>query len=205
VILLGLTGSIGMGKSTTAGLFREAGVPVYDSDAAVAGLYAPGGAGVEPVGQAFPAAVYEGGIDRARLSALLLDDPEALKRLEALVHPLLTEGRDRFLVQARAAGADVVVLDVPLLFEAGRPQDLDAIVVVSAPEDAQRQRVLARPGMTPEKLDFILARQMPDAEKRARADFVVDTGHGLDLARQQVAAVLAAVRAPGWRRASGDA
>ncbi len=197
MILLGLTGSIGMGKSTTAGLFAAEGVPVYDSDAAVHGLYAKGGAAVGRVEALFPGVVEDGAINRTLLSARVVGDPEALKRLEAAVHPLVSERRAAFLAQAKAEGARVVVLDIPLLFETGGDGQVDKVVVVSAPEAVQRARVLARPGMTPEKLDAILARQTPDADKRAKADFVIDTGSGIEAARDQVRAVLAAVAGPG--------
>jgi dephospho-CoA kinase len=197
VIVLGLTGSIGMGKSTTAGLFREAGAPVQDADQVVAELYARGGAAVGPVGAAFPGVVSGGAIDRAALSRRVLGDPDALARLEAIVHPLVRAERERFLQAAK--GAEVVVFDVPLLLEAGVDQDVDAVVVVSAPEKVQRERVLSRPDMTEAKLAQILARQTPDAEKRARADFVIDTGHGVEAARQQVRAVLDKVRSPQFR------
>lgn len=198
MIVLGLTGSIGMGKSTTAGLFRERGVPVQDSDAVVAELYGQGGAAVGPVGAAFPEAIVDGAVDRKRLSALVIGKPDALARLEAIVHPLVQADRERFLAQARAEGAKVAVLDAPLLFEAKADREVDAVVVVTAPEPVQRERVLARPGMTRETLDNILSRQLPDAEKRARADFVIDTGAGLDAARAAVGRVLETVTASGW-------
>jgi dephospho-CoA kinase len=197
VIVLGLTGSIGMGKSTTAALFREAGVPVQDADQVVAELYAQGGAAVGPVGDAFPGVAKDRAIDRAALSARVLGDPAALGRLEAIVHPLVRAARDRFLEAHRAA--DVVVFDVPLLLETGVDQDVDAVVVVSAPEAVQRERVLARPDMTETKFAQILARQLPDAEKRARADFVIDTGRGIEAARERVLAVLEKVRSPQFR------
>ena len=199
MIVLGLTGSIGMGKSTTASLFREAGVPVHDADAAVAALYAEGGDGVEPVGRAFPMALVGGAIDRERLSALVLGNPDSLKRLEAIVHPMVKQDRLRFLADSRAAGAPIVVLEIQLLFEVGAEEEVDAVVVASAPPILQRERVLLRPGMTAEKLDRILSRQIPDAEKRLRADFIVDTGQGVDAARIQVRQVLETVSAPGWR------
>lgn len=197
MIILGLTGSIGMGKSTTAGLFREAGVPVQDADQVVAGLYAKGGAAVGRVGEAFPGVVKDGAVDRVALSQRVLGDPEALRRLEAIVHPLVRAERERFLEAAK--GADVVVFDVPLLLETRADREVDAVVVVSAPETVQRDRVLARSDMTETKLAQILARQMPDAEKRARADFVVDTGRGIDTAREQVQAVLERVRSPQFK------
>jgi len=199
LIRLGLTGSIGMGKTTTAAMFAAEGVPVYEADAAVHALYAPGGAGVAAVERLFPDAVVDGAVDRVRLGAAVMDDPQALKRLEAAVHPLVAADRAAFTERARAAGAPVVVFDIPLLLETGGESQVDAVAVVSAPEAVQRERVLARPGMTEARLAAILARQTPDADKRARADFVIDTGAGLDAARDQVRAVLAAVTAPGWR------
>jgi dephospho-CoA kinase len=199
MIVLGLTGSIGMGKSTTAALFREAGVPVHDADEAVARFYAPGGIAVEPVGRAFPQALIQGGVDRERLSGLVLGNPDSLKRLEAIVHPLVKQDRSRFLADARAAGAPLAVLEIQLLFEVGAEDEVDAVIVVSAPLAVQRERTLLRPGMTEEKLDRILARQMPDAEKRLRADFLIDTGEGLDSVRRQLTRTLDTVLAPGWR------
>ena len=193
--VVGLTGSIGMGKSTTAAMFRDAGVPVYDADAAVHDLYDEGGAAVGPVGEAFPGVVKAGRIDREALRQRVLGHPEELKRLNAIVHPLVGQDRLSFFAQAEAAGADLVVLDVPLLFETGGHERVDAIVVVSAPPEMQRERVLARPGMTPERFDAILAQQLADAEKRARAHFVVETGHGLDHARQQVRRIIDSLRA----------
>jgi dephospho-CoA kinase len=198
MIVLGLTGSIGMGKSTTAALFREAGAPVQDADQVVADLYGPGGAAVGPVGAAFPGSVADGTVDREALSKMVLGKPEALARLEAIVHPLVREERAAFLKAADAKGAAVAVLEVQLLFEVGVAEEADAVVVVSAPHAVQRERVLSRPRMTEERLAQILARQMPDADKRARADFVIDTGGGIEAARAQVAEVLATVRAPGF-------
>ncbi|HZZ30480.1 MAG TPA: dephospho-CoA kinase [Phenylobacterium sp.] len=201
MILIGLTGSIGMGKSTTAAMFREAGVPVYDADAAVHDLYDVGGGAVGPVAEAFPGVVRDGKVDREALRQTVLGKPEELKRLNAIVHPLV--GRDRlgFFAKAEADGADMVVLDIPLLFETGGHANVDAVVVASAPAEMQRERVLARPGMTPERLDAILAQQLADAEKRARAHFVVDTSRGLEPARRQVAEIIAAVRDPQFKRA----
>lgn len=197
MIVLGLTGSIGMGKSTTAAMFAAQGVPVYDSDAAVHALYASGGAAVAPVEAAFPGVVVDGAIDRAALSARVVGDPEALQKLEAIVHPLVGAHRIGFFEQARASGADIVVLDIPLLYETGGEKAVDKVVVVSAPAQVQRERVLARPGMTPEKLDAILARQTPDAEKRARADVVIDTGQGLAAAERQVRDLVTRLRKSG--------
>lgn len=202
MIIVGLTGSIGMGKSTTSAMFEAEGVPVYDSDAAVHALYAPGGAAVAPVEAAFPGVVVEGAIDRTRLSARVMGDPEALKALEAIVHPLVGSDRIAFFEKAAADGKDIVVLDVPLLYETGGDRRVDKVVVVSAPAEVQRARVMARPEMDAAKFEAILARQLPDAEKRARADFVIDTGQGLDHARQQVRAILEALRHPG--RLEGD-
>lgn len=193
MIVVGLTGSIGMGKSTTASLFAEAGAPVYDADAEVRKLYAVGGAAVAQVEAAFPGVTVDGAVDRGRLGDRVLGDPAALARLNAIVWPLMGEARAAFFETAKAAGAPVVVLDIPLLYETGGERGVDCVVVVSAPEDVQRARVLARPGMTPAKLAAILAAQIPDAEKRARADFVVDTSEGLESARARVLAILGAL------------
>jgi dephospho-CoA kinase len=195
MITVGLTGSIGMGKSTTAAMFAAEGVPVYDADAEVHALYAKGGAAVEPLEAAFPGVVVDGAVDRAKLSHYVVGKPDELKKLEAIVHPLVGESRIGFFQKAVAEGADIVILDIPLLFETGGEKRMDAVVVVSAPADLQRQRVMARPGMDEAKLDAILARQMADAEKRARAHFVIDTGQGLDHARAQVRDVLKQLRA----------
>ena len=195
MILVGLTGSIGMGKSTTAQMFADEGVPVYDADAAVHALYAPGGAAVAPIEAAFPGVTGPQGVDRAKLSHRVVGKPDELKRLEAIVHPLVAQSRGAFFEQAK--DADIVVLDIPLLFETGGEQAMDAVVVVSAPEHVQRKRVLERESMDEAKLDAILARQMADAEKRARAHFVVDTGQGFDHAREQVRAILATLRSDG--------
>lgn len=186
---LGLTGSIGMGKSTTANLFRELGVPVHDADAAVHDIY--GAEGVAPVESAFPGASREGRIDRSLLSARVLGDDEAMRRLENIVHPLVRARETAFLAEASQEGARLVVLDIPLLFETGAEERTDAILVVTAPETVQRERVLGRPDMTEEKFAAILRRQMPDAEKRRRADYLLDTGPGLDHARAEVAALVA--------------
>jgi len=191
VIVVGLTGSIGMGKSATLAAFAELGVPVWDADAAVHRLYGPGGGGVAPVRALAPDAAGPAGIDRARLRAAILADPALLKRIEAAIHPLVAADRDAFLTEARAGGAPLAVCDIPLLYETGAESWLDQVVVVSAPAEIQRARVLARPGMTAEAYEAILARQTPDAEKRARADHVIDTGGTRDHARAQAAAILA--------------
>lgn len=196
MILLGLTGSIGMGKSTTAQVFREAGVPVYDADAEVHASYAPGGACVEPVGAAFPGVVKDGAVDREALRQAVLGQPEELKRLNSVVHPIIGALRRTFFDEAQAAGADLVVLDIPLLFEGGGERGMDAVAVVTAPLEMQRERVLQREGMTAERFGAILAHQMPDAEKRARADFVIDTSRGLEPVRRQVDEILAVMRDP---------
>jgi dephospho-CoA kinase len=192
--VIGLTGSIGMGKSTTAAMFREAGIPVYDADAAVHDLYDQGGAAVGPVGEAFPGVVKDGRIDREELRKRVLGQPEELKRLNAIVHPLVGRDRVGFFKAAEESGADMVILDVPLLYETGGDANVAAVIVVSAPPQMQRERVLARPGRTPDRLDAILAQQLADAEKRARAHYVVDTGQGLEHARSQVAEIIAALR-----------
>lgn len=194
---IGLTGSIGMGKSTTAAMFVAEGVPVYDADAEVAKMYLKGGAAVAPLEEAFPGVVVDGAVDRALLSAKVVGDHAAMDALNRIVHPLLGAGRAAFFEAARASGADLVVLDIPLLFETGGERNMDAVVVVSAPAGMQRERVLAREGMSEAKLDGILARQMPDADKRAKANFVIDTGQGLEPARKQVREVLAALRGGG--------
>jgi dephospho-CoA kinase len=192
--VVGLTGSIAMGKSETAKMFAALGVPVFDSDAIVHRLYAQGGAAVAPVGRAFPGAIREGAVDRAALSAVLARDETLLSRLEAIVHPLVRAEQERFLAACRSEGHTLALLDIPLLFETGREKDIDAVVVVSAPADIQRARALARPGMTDVKLAAILGRQMPDAEKRRRADFIVDSGQGLDHAFAQVRRIVQSLR-----------
>lgn len=188
MLLLGLTGSIGMGKSTTAKLFAEAGVPVYDADATVHMLYE--GEAVPAIEAAFPGTTANGKVDRNKLSARVVHDPAAMKRLEEIVHPMLGASRQKFLREAEQSGAPVAVVDVPLLFETGGENRVDAVVVVTTTPEIQRQRILARPNMTDEKLDAILARQMPDAEKRKRAHFVVDTSHGLDPVRARIRDIL---------------
>ena len=198
MIVLGLTGSIGMGKSATAALFAEEGAAVCDADAIVHALYDLGGAAVEPIAEAFPGGVQQGVVDRKALGARVLGDPAALARLEAIVHPLVAAARAEFLVRQAAQGAPVAVLDIPLLYETGAHADVDGVVVVSAPLPVQRERVLARPGMTEAKLNAVLERQIDDAEKRSRADFLVDTGRGLEVAREQVRRILAQVRDPAF-------
>lgn len=198
MFILGLTGSLGMGKSATARFFAEQGVPVHDADAVVHRLYE--GEAAAAIEAAFPGTTAGGKVDRAKLAAAVLDDPAALRRLEQIVHPLVRAAQTRFLAQAQARGAEVAVLDIPLLFETAGDERVDAVVVVSAPPETQRQRVLERPGMTPEKLDALLGRQIADIEKRARADFIVDTSRGFDAARAQVREILRAVATMPKRR-----
>lgn len=198
MIVLGLTGSIGMGKSTTTRLFAEAGAATWNADDAVHALYARGGAAVEPVGEAFPGVVVDGAVDRDRLARALGDDRDAFRHLETLVHPLVAQGRLAELEAARAAGVKLAVLDIPLLFETGGDRAVDAVVVVTAPPEVQAGRVLSRPGMTRARFDAILARQTPDADKRARADFVVDTSQGIEAARAQVLDIVGTVLDPSW-------
>ena len=195
MIVLGLTGSIGMGKSTTAKLFAEAGVPVYDADAAVHQLYE--GEAVAAIEAAFPGTTVDGKVDRNKLSAQVVHDAAAIKRLEGIVHPMLGASRQKFLRDAEQSGAPVAVVDVPLLFETGGDKRVDAVVVVTTTPEIQRQRVLARDNMSAERFDAILARQLPDVEKRQRADFVVDTSHGLDPVRARIRDILdAAAKMP---------
>ena len=186
--VLGLTGSIGMGKSTTAKLFAEAGVPVYDADATVHQVYE--GEAVGPIEAAFPGTTANGKVDRAKLSAKVVHDSAAMKRLEEIVHPMLRAYHQKFLDDAETSGAPVAVVDVPLLFETGGDKRVDAVVVVTTSPEVQRERILARGTMSQEALDAILARQMPDAEKRKRADFLVDTSHGLDPVRARIRDIL---------------
>jgi dephospho-CoA kinase len=188
MLLLGLTGSIGMGKSTTAKLFEEAGVPVYDADATVHKVYE--GEAVPAVEAAFPGSTVNGKVDRQKLSAMVVNNPEAMKRLETIVHPMLRSHQLKFLSDAEKSGAPVAVLDVPLLYETGGESRVDAVVVVTTAPDVQRERILARDNMTTSKLEAILARQLPDAEKRKRADFIVDTSHGLEPVRQRIREIL---------------
>lgn len=189
MIILGLTGSIGMGKSTTAAMFRRAGIPVHDADAVVHELYA--GRAAPAIGQAFPGVVSGGIVDRKRLSEAVLDNSEALEELETVVHPLVAEERDKFLSRHRAAGRPLVVLDIPLLFETGGERLVDKVAVVSADPEIQRKRVLDRPDMTEDKFAAILSRQAPDSEKRKRADFIIDTGSGVEAAHHAVARIIA--------------
>ncbi|MNX58366.1 Dephospho-CoA kinase [compost metagenome] len=198
MILLGLTGSIGMGKSTTGRMFADEGALVWDADAAVHRLYARGGAAVEPLGQAFPGVVVDGAVDRIRLAEALGRDETAFKRLEAIVHPLVARDRAADLATARAEDVRLAILDIPLLFETGGEAFVDAVVVVTADPEVQAARVLARPGMTRDRFGAILARQLPDTEKRRRADFLVDTGRGLDAARDQVREIVGTVLDPSW-------
>lgn len=193
--ILGLTGSIGMGKSAVAAMFREAGVPVFDADAAVHELQGPNGACLAPIERAFPGTTGPAGVDRQKLGAAVFGDPAKLKLLEAIVHPEVANMRHAFL--ADNASAPLIVFDIPLLFEKSGQHGLDAVAVVSAPADVQRDRVLARPGMSAEKLEKILAIQVPDADKRARADFVIDTGVPLAETRTQVAALITDLRGNG--------
>lgn len=198
MFILGLTGSLGMGKSMTARFFAEQGVPVHDADAVVHRLYE--GEAAAAIEAAFPGTTAGGKVDRDKLAARVLDDGAALKRLEAIVHPLVQEAERRLLAEAEARGEKVAVLDIPLLFETGGEKRVDAVVVVSAPPEVQRSRVLERPGMTVEKLEAILAKQMPNDEKRRRADFIVDTSRGFEAARAEVRAILDAVATMPKRR-----
>lgn len=192
MIKLGLTGSIGMGKTTTAGLFRAQNIAVYDADAVVHALYE--GEAADALQPQFGEAIVDGRVDRAILSKLLAEDPGKMARLEAIIHPLVRQKQQAFLTAHQNQGDDIVVLDIPLLFETGGEALVDAVIVVSCDRDIQRQRVLARPGWTSQKLDMVLARQMPDAEKRKRADYIIETGQGLDVAETQVAQILQQVR-----------
>ena len=199
MLILGLTGSIGMGKSTTAKLFMEAGVPVYDADASVHQLYE--GEAAPAIEAAFPGTTVNGKVDRAKLSARVVQDAAAMKQLEQIVHPMLGTSRAKFFADAEAAGAPIVVVDIPLLFETGGEKRVDAVVVVTTSPELQRERVLARGTMDAAKLDAIIAKQMPDAEKRKRADFIVDTSHGLDPVRARIRDILAEVVKMPQRRA----
>jgi dephospho-CoA kinase len=195
MIVLGLTGSIGTGKSTTAAMFRDLGVPVHDADATVHDLYRTDA--VAPVAERFPEALKDGAIDRKALSAVLAQAPERFRELEAIIHPLVRACEKAFLDAQRRNGSALVLLDIPLLYETGGDKRVDKVVVVTCDPETQRQRVLARPGMTAEKFELILSRQMPDAEKRRRADFLIDTGRGLEAARKQVEEVIQAISADG--------
>ena len=190
MIVLGLTGSIGMGKSTTAQMFREAGVPVWDADATVHALYGPGAAGSEALRAIAPDAVTDEGVDRAKLREAIIADPSLLKKIEAVIHPLVGQDRGAFLHQVERDGQAIVLCDIPLLFEGGNEQWLDKIVVVTAPADVQRERVMARPEMTKEVFETILAKQVPDEIKREKADYVIDTSLGMDHARAKVAEII---------------
>lgn len=192
MIVLGLTGSIGMGKSTTAAMFRDENIPVHDADQAVHRIYA--GVAAPMIEEAFPGTVVDGTVDREKLAAKVLGNPEALQRLERIVHPLVRADAHAFVENARKAGEPLVVLDIPLLFETGGRDRVDRILVVTAPPKIQRERVMARPGMTEQKFQSILARQVPDAEKRSLADHVIDTSNGMDAARDAVRALIATLR-----------
>jgi len=191
MLLIGLTGSIGMGKSETAKMFAAEGVPVYDADAEVHKLYQPGGAAVDLLEEAFPGVVQNGAVDRALLSKQVIGKPDALKKLESIVHPLVGQANRAFLEKSAKEGAEMVLLDIPLLFETGGRERVDVIVVVSAPYELQHQRVLARPDMTEEKFQEIFAKQVSDADKRAGADYIVESDKGLDHARAQVREIIA--------------
>jgi dephospho-CoA kinase len=198
MIVLGLTGSVGMGKSATAKMFADEGVPVFDADAAVHMLYE--GEAAPLIAAAFPGTVSAGRVDRERLSRAVVGNSEAFARLEAIIHPLVRKARETFLALAKAEGAEIAVLDIPLLFETGGEREVDKIVVVSAPLPVQKERVLARPGMTEEKFSAIVAKQMPDSEKRKRADFVIDTSRGFEAARAEARAILRALSAAQGKR-----
>lgn len=193
-LVVGLTGSIGMGKSETAKMFARLGLPVYDADAAVHGLYELGGEAVAKVGEAFPGAVREGRVDRPALARMVMGDAAALARLESIVHPLVAGTRRAFIEACAALGVPLIVLEIPLLYETGAEAEMDRVVVVSAPPEVQRARALSRAGMTAEKLDYILSRQMPDAAKRARAHYVVDTSQGFDRTFEQVKQIVEELR-----------
>jgi len=190
MIIAGLTGSIGMGKTTAAAMFKAAGAAVFDADAAVHALYAKGGAAVPIVRAGLPDAITGGAVDRAKLSAIIREDPLQLTVLESFVHPLVDAMRQDALAEAKAGGKKVFIFDMPILFETGGEKDADVVIVVTAPADVQRARVLARPGMTEEKFAFILSKQLPDAQKRKRADYVINSGKGMDYAREQVQTII---------------
>ncbi len=195
MLVLGLTGSIGMGKTETAKMFRSLGVPVFDADAAVHDLYGQGGAAVSAVEEAFPGVCVDGAIDRDRLSQAVLGDAEAIAGLEKIVHPLVRQAQIEFRQRAEIDGSEIIALDIPLLYETGGEARVDKVVVVSAPAEVQRRRVLARPGMSEAKFNAILAKQLPDSEKRARADFIIETDRGLDDALRQVTALVESLHA----------
>lgn len=195
LFVLGLTGSIGMGKSTVSGFFKEAGVPVWDADAAVHKLYSAGGAAVGPVGESFPGVVVDGAVSRTILSSRVVGNEAAIKRLESIVHPLVSHDRLAFLEQLASQAQPLAVVDIPLLYESGAEQYVDAVAVASAPSEVQRQRVLGRPGMTDQKFEAILARQVPDEDKRRRATYVIDTGTSLQETRQAVEALAQSLQA----------
>ena len=197
MIILGLTGSIGMGKSTTATMFADLGIPVHDADASVHALYS--GKAVPVIEALFPGTTKDGAVDRENLGERVLGDQQAMKKLEAAIHPLVREEEMAFLEKARSNGADIVLLDIPLLFETGGDARVNGVVVVTAPPEVQRARVLARPGMSEEKFEAILARQTPDTKKRAKADFLVDTSRGMDDARQQVRNIVETIRGGEWK------
>ena len=190
MIIAGLTGSIGMGKTTAAAMFKDAGAAIFDADAAVHNLYAKGGAAVPIIRAGLPTAITDGAVDRAKLSAIIAKDPLQLTVLESFVHPLVEAMRKDKVSAAKASGKKVFIFDMPILFETGGQDKVDVVIVVSAPAEMQRARVLARPGMSAEKFEFILSRQMPDAEKRARADYVINSGKGMEFARKQVQAIM---------------
>lgn len=194
MVIVGLTGSIGMGKSETAKMFRRLGIAVYDADAAVHGIYAPGGSAVAPIEEAFPGVTGPNGVDRDALAKRVLNDPAALKKLESIVHPLVGLEQQKFLAQAAAEKAEIIVIDVPLLYETGGQKRVDCVVLVSAPYEMQRERVLARPGMSEEKFQSILAKQVPDAQKREQADYIIDSSKGLEAAMAQVEALIPLLR-----------
>ncbi|NIJ42262.1 dephospho-CoA kinase [Parvibaculum indicum] len=194
MLLIGLTGSIGMGKSETARMFRDLGVPVYDADAAVHELYGKGGKAVDPIGEVFPEAIVDGAVDRKALSRCVVGLPDEMKKLEAIVHPLVGEAQLDFLKRSMDEGHEMVVLDIPLLYETGGESRVDVVVVVSAPYDLQKERVLARPDMDEAKFAAIHAKQMADEEKRKRADFIVESDKGLDHAAAQVKEIVAALK-----------
>lgn len=201
MIVVGLTGSIAAGKSTAAQIFSTCGIPVFDSDAEVHRLYSKGGEGVSAIADLFPEAVNGGAVDRNALSKIVLDNPEALNAIEAAIHPLVQRRQEEFLARCRKQNADIALLDIPLLFEAGYDRKVDRIIVVSAPAEILRRRALERPGMRPEKLEKILSRQMPDEEKRKRSHYIVDTSGALENTREQIEKIIAKLRFKGEKSA----